>query len=356
MKKEKLSINKIKKIAHEIIDTELADIPHYTFPMTFIEYNKNFPFNNQSKLKLIKDIKDKREYKRLSGTNYTYSNTILIALDNFTNFKNSNISLIKLVLTCYHEARHTTQLLETEYTSFFSNLDMFIANQEKRKYNTFHDKFFHEIDANVYSVKQAKKYLKEKYPEVYNTEYNYLNTLEQKYELDNIMYNANDSIDTALKIIQKEQKIPEECKEILKVFVNDNGTFKPMNEIISNPEFYKLDSRIISAFLSSKTFLQNINLETLSKKELQIINIALNHTNQIHEKQKNFLERSLSKKIISQVEYQESIKSTYHKFTFFLACSIVNFGEEITKEIKINKKIKTKEQNIDNINKLIKSK
>lgn len=359
MTKQQLSINEMKKIAHDIIDTELEDIPHDTFPMTFIEFNKSFPYNNKSKLKLVKNITNKTRYKSFRGANYKFFNdnndAIVIALDNFNIFTKIK-KLTNLVFCCYHEARHVSQVRSSEeYINFFSNLDLFnMLNAPRANYRLKHDKFFFEIDANKYGVKQAKKYLKEKYPKIYNTEYDSLNILKQKYELDYIMFNPSQCINTALKIIEKKQIIPESCQEILRVFINDNGTFKPMNEIINNPMFKKLDSRITSAFLSNATFLKNINLETLSKKELQIINVALNHTKEIHEKQKNSLEKSFLNKIITQAEYQESLKSLYFKFDASLSYPLNNIIKQIVEETEVKKSIKTNEQNIENVNKLIK--
>lgn len=102
----------------------------------------------------------------------------------------------------------------------------------------------------------------------------------------------------------KEQKNSiniDDISPILSIFINENGTFKNINDIIQNELFSKLDKRIIYRFFSCESFLKQFNISD-ECNNFQIIYESLKYTNELYSKQLVWLD---------DIEYQKDAKFHY---------------------------------------------
>ncbi len=100
-------------------------------------------------------------------------------------------------------------------------------------------------------VKQ-KNILKKNYPNLYEKQKNEIDKIERRYQFDYMMYDAADNIEKTLSVLKNNDKYRNNLNKIspvLEIFLNKDANFKNFGEIIKNNKFYKLDKRIIYAFL-----------------------------------------------------------------------------------------------------------
>ena len=292
-----LSLRDIKRIAHNIIDEELSshNLKTNIMPLTYIEYSNNRTFRKRFILeKASKWIKG----HSFNGFYKVSTNDIVIFIDKIKKIKKFDKQIFKLAFVCYHEARHREQVEFSPYSyegfmDFTDRLDIF-------DYKLAHDYFSLEIGANLYGTRKAKEYMIKEYPQEYETQKEYIALLEQIYYYQYLTYDAPVHIDASLasiklmnsifktKTTKKEDKKNTKIKQyeaIYAIFLNEDLTFKSIDEIINNKDFVKLDKRIIYAMFSSKTFLSALDLNDLSQNGLQILHESLAYTCSLDAKQ-----------------------------------------------------------------------
>lgn len=136
-------------------------------------------------------------------------------------------------------------------------------------------------------------------------------------------YDASDTVERAIQMLKVTDKIgnnkiikgksKKEISPVLEIFLNEDASFKNFSEIVQNEKFKELDKRIVYAVLSSKSFLEQINMNQLSIEELEIVNKSLQYTNTLYKNQSKLIEQALSEKNITYLEYLKSQKSLIKK-------------------------------------------
>lgn len=217
----------------------------------------------------------------------------------------SEDSLITFVL--YHEIRH---VLQFENKENFSEYERFCINYldniiEGDKFNKdTHDSLFCEIDADLYSSHESLK--------IYSTK----NTPENEY-FKNIycksLYRRDIyDFDTIFKYFcielekNKFKKNEYQKEEYFKIFWNEDGTFKPIKDILNNDNLN--DNLVVIKILSSTYFLNKLNIDDLNQKEIQIISDAIDYNRDIYiYKRINEIKRIYNIGYLNEYEYKKSL-------------------------------------------------
>lgn len=252
---------------------------------------------------------------------------ILIFLrDKITSEKLTN-KLIDNIWTCYHELRHAMQYEEKTKMDEFS-YDVFSMRisplyHNKYDYRLEHDKYYDEIDADLYAYQKTKEYLIKNYPELYEREKEYLDSKYEKARFYQMTYDLSFEIERTLQQLKKSfsdsgkktvnmKSLEEKISPVFSIFLDNKLKYKPIKRIIRHPKFKKLDKRIIYAFFSSKTFLEKIDYNRLSYEEAQILKESLEYSIDNHQKQ---LEMLLHAKEITLDFYLKETKSILAKIS-----------------------------------------
>ena len=221
---------------------------------------------------------------------------IVVFLKKYNVFYSSDNDIIKIIRTTYHELRY---IIKTKYEK--DSYENFVITMERLvksiTYFENYDNYYTEIDANIYSIVKTIKYLKNSHPKIYKENKDKLEVIEEKYMLDYLNYNptiAFDNYIAAKKTLENQNseenlKLKEyENNTCINIFFNENYTFKPISEIINNGKFFKIDKRITSTIFSSKSFINYIDFEKLSSKELKILKENLKYTKDLYENEIKF--------------------------------------------------------------------
>ncbi|MBQ2872390.1 MAG: hypothetical protein IJE89_00100 [Bacilli bacterium] len=359
---KKLTSAEIKKIANEICEEEKKQYGLETniYPITIIEYYKESLFDK--KYKLIRKLEDIMLPIITSGFQSSKSHMVVIFVNSIKKILRIEQQYFTLVETCYHEMHHEFQktIDKYSYEGFIYDIDSFIRNYDDKDYATNGKQYSFEIGAYLYGISKAKEYMKKKFPILYEKDKENIKKSQKKHYFNYVMYDASDRFEKAIQLVKKilkknnENKIEniEKISPIFEVFLNSDMSFKKINEIIRNEKFNELDKRIIYAILSSKTFLESVNLDELSAEELTIISSALEYTDLLYRKQLHYL--SQQEDISSKEIYNE-------KKTILAKLDFVGHIEKNLERSIFNKKIqkrrqhiKSRRKTINDINELIK--
>ena len=315
---ERLDIKKMKEIAHDIIDEESRNnnISVNVFPLTFVEYREGFEQRKGRKFKLcdaLKYIESRGYYEGNTSNLYVCLENLgyLLKLDNE----------FKLAEACYHEFWHRVQdnFDVYSYDGFLRDIDNCIKKINLSDYMLNHDSYSFEIGANMYAVSKAKEYIQKKYSQLYEELKDYIDRLEQKHTIDYLSYDASDTVERFIQRVKDRKKRDRnvgqksdngkikkvEVPPVLDIFLDDNQDFKKVSEIISNGKFKLLDQRIVSAMFSCRTFLDGLDMESLSLEELEVVSNALEYTNNVYKNQVNSLDKF---KFFSKEKFIEVLK------------------------------------------------
>lgn len=287
---KKLSTKEMKKIAYEVISKELEkhNLKANIYPVSILEYyTKYIPNIN------FLDIKDFLNTIKYPFFNkyaiYDTLNASIIILIN--DFKKRNMPLFFFIFSCYHETIHSIQafLNDYNYSKFLFNIESILSENNCKDYYDNHDNYSIEIGANLYGTFKTEELLKNEYPDIYKLEAQNIKNQENAYKIDYILYDAVDQINKVLNIVNKKKfKINDEMP-IFNIFVRNDNSFKSIGDMLKNPEFERLDKRIIYTILSSDLFLKSINIQKLSNEELDTLNEALQYTYTIYNNQYKFI-------------------------------------------------------------------
>lgn len=257
-------------------------------------------------------------------------NSILIFLHG--RIKKVSRTLYHIINTTYHEIWHEIQTTfeKYSYNGFTYDIDTLLRLQSNNDYLIEHAKYSFEIGAHLYATEKTKEYLQKNYPEIYEQEKEYIEAEIQKNKFYYMTYDLTDNIElmiNTLKLfLRKEAKKNtekddgpdeisnlEEISPIIPIFLNKDLSFKKISEIMSHEKYKELDKRIVYAFLTSKTFLETINLDTLSDEELNLFYEALNYTNTVYLNQIQQLRQEKNINLKAFLQQEKNILKKYSR-------------------------------------------
>lgn len=262
------------------------------------------------------------EFQESSGF-YDYTKDIIIIF--LSEIEKCSLSkelyLLELLETVYHEYNHkllwsknqTEKNLEN-FILLMENLSMKITNIYE---NSKHDAFYEEIIANAYSVEKSNQFLK-KYPRIYRNLKGYLKNDKLKYQIELVNYDLEKFINYITKIIKNKKEMESLFQtsypyKIVGILYNKDRTFKDLKTLEKDTEWTSLSMEVKYTVVASKSYLKELNLNTLSKEELSFILESLNYSYQktlkTEEKNKILREqiKAFNKEDLSLLDYGEDL-------------------------------------------------
>lgn len=234
------------------------------------------------------------------------SGRIVILIDKFKKSYLSKTEFINFLVACYHEFRHDQQ-------DFFDSfgLDKFLHDMEKfmriysfkgrKNYWSNHNNFSYEIGANLYGVRKTREYLIKNYPDIYKDKKNYIDKMENDYEINYYDYNVKDVFDNFIISLRKSKYNDdlEIISPVLPVFLNDNYCFRKVSDIFNDDKFNDIDYAIKAFIFTSNTFVNEVNFNSLSNNELSFVRECFGYTSGV-----NINKNDMKKKILLR-EYEK---------------------------------------------------
>ncbi len=312
---DKLTIKELKQIVNEILDDEAKtnNLKVNAFPVTFIEYYTDFLFKGKFSLQRVVNYAS----FPFNSLGFHSNGNIVILINSIKKIVKGDPPMVvfELLNVVYHELRHNFQKHydNHSYEKFLSSLEEFLRLNKSGEFNykSNHDDFSFEIGAHLYGIRRAKEYLINKYPEIYEEAKDYIDYMEEYYLLDYYMYDASNIFDLAIPIIREELK-----NGIISgnyIYINSDGSFRSIRDMIDNSIFMNLDIRIRSAITSSRTFLKELDYGQLSYDELKFLYDMVNYTNTIYDNQLSYLKKLIGKRMFSNNSIVSKMNSIIDK-------------------------------------------
>ena len=287
-----MDINKMKDIVYDIFDKEnIGD--NKIFPITFREYYNNYYYDNKLLLLINNSING---YNDLDGN-------IFIFLDRFNKLLNRDYNFICFLETCYHEIRHSKQLLMNSYSydKFLIDMDLYVKNIglfNKYKYLFCHNSYSFEIGANIYGIEKAIEYLKDNYCDIYYNNKNYIDKRELYYKFDYYNYDARMVFSNFINVLRRYNYVNDylDISPVISIILNRDYSFKSFHEIYNDIRFNYLDDRLCSLILSNNLYLNEVYNNNCSEDELDILRYYISYGNKLDINRK-YMVRELNKKL-----------------------------------------------------------
>lgn len=288
----------IKKLVYKILKEEIKEhnVEVDALPLTSLEniveiISTNLkikPRNLEELISTLESIKDDLYINKTTDACYNYmSNKLKIIIKN-KNKLNETHFIWGLIKNIYHEYKHALveKLLKKPYIETKEDLIFAIENliePTDEYYLTYHDDLYEEILANNYGIMKAEQYIKRNKQKTYEK-------LKIIIELDKILHNIyyrNYDFQLILLKINKDIKqnineinlYPEDKKtEIVRTLYNKNGKFKSLSELSNTEKWNILSNEAKYLIISSESYFNDIDLNTLSKDELYFILDALSYS------------------------------------------------------------------------------
>lgn len=215
------------------------------------------------------------------------TNTIKIFLDEIAKENiHSLLFLQELVIATYHEYNHkltwSVSHEELTFESFVLALDQ-LTKEISNLYNTkYACNFYEEIIANNYAINKAITFFK-RYKNIYPKLENFLKAEEFFYKRDIISYDPEQFINYIYKVVKKNQGCFHNVicnRQFLDILYNIDGSYKDIKTLLNSPDFQELIDEIKYTIIASKSYLTNLDYNTLTKEELSFVLKALIFNNQ----------------------------------------------------------------------------
>lgn len=295
MKRESFNDEELKKIIVSVLVREFKenDLDYSVAAGTFTDFKKAIKNNKKFSKKGRKAFLDSVKF----GTIAYHSNSnknIVFFTDRIRTYDTLEKQLFITIFSCFHEVRHAIQLKfdDFSYEKFLYDVENIFRENHLNHYyhNNNHELYSFEIGADLYAITKTIKLMKEIYPKAYEKEKKYIEDMREKIEDNYFLYDAYYYITYLYNDIKNNKKVPD--NKVLKIFFNEDGSLKRMDEIIQNENFEKLDKRIVYNMLSSHLALTNIEEESeagvllLQKSNEYALEVTLNQEKYIEKKRK----------------------------------------------------------------------
>lgn len=283
IKNEKLTIKNMKTIAKTLV-TEEEKINNFKielYPLTTIEwYHKNF---KEKKFKLQNfAVNFEILTSPLLDFGFTTPNKkIFIFLNSCQSLKllTPKHALTEYIFTIYHELGHNYQRQcyrnYNKEQMFTMIIDDYINLYSPNHYKKYYNSYFEEIDANLYAINKTKK-LFENHPHLYHKHKEYIENLNEQFIYEYENFNLTSFFEMFHQIYSEnpiEYKIHHNFTDVF--YKKDNNKFNTIEEIINHKDFNFYNNNIFTTIITSKPYLNSLNYNTMSPKELNILSHEL---------------------------------------------------------------------------------
>ena len=260
----------IKKIIDRIVTDEcmkngIDKNKLHVYSISTVEYNINKFFNKKFKLNGQIVSYSPKECEAIYSNKYK---NLILYIDNGKKIKRMSLLLIMI----YHELEHyhQKQLKISNIDEFAIYMDKKITFLDKNNYYLNHDTFMNEIMANYIGINKTRKLInRENIRGIQLDKDNeYLKLFEQIFTYDYYNYNYYEKFTEFIKLYRRNIyniKLPE-C---FNIFLNNDGTFKSIKEILRSEI-----NDILYIVLGSDIFRSQLDLTSLTEEEIKVIEKA----------------------------------------------------------------------------------
>lgn len=217
-----------------------------------------------------------------------------------------NLNDVILSMITFHEIRH---VLQDNRFDLFNEYEFFCINYLKvlnHKYlldTEFHDSQYFEIDANLYSVCEAREML-DKNKRICK----FLDKEIGSYTYQKCLYEFEDYLKYFIKSIGIGKYFESyDNDDFMKTFWNSDGSFKTISEMVDNSNFLYgglLESRIIT----SDAHLSSLKYDDLSNYDRVVLKVHLNNNIKFITDNIETLDELYEDKKISKSMYKDGLK------------------------------------------------
>lgn len=323
----------IKKLVYQLLKQEIQEhgiqveiLPTTRFQNFFEIIKEAIQSKKENQESIIETVRYWLAFNKSGRAYYDYStHRLKVLIDSIRqDTQNKEQYVWFLAKYAYHEYKHViineflTPTINT-LADFYCIMENLI-NPTTDYYLDNHDTFYDEILANQYGVEKAEKFLKEtpKYKTLYT---NFQNTIElekllheihyQNYDIHPVINEINNIIKASINAIDLSNLEPD-C-QIIAILYQENGRFKSPEELMKTESWTKLPKEAKMLILSSDAYLADLNYNTITLEELNLIMESLIYKRALESKKilinrqlRNKLE-FLSKKINKEEQYNLEI-------------------------------------------------
>lgn len=271
-------------------------------------------------------------YDTKSKTIYFFSDTIeKIREKNYDNeqYENDN-GLTFLIFASFHELEHFIQIQYPEklrkqfkYAKPMYAIEKLILKIKQSDpdvidfdYYKKHDNFLLEIDADIKGKNNAVGFIK--YHGITGINLRYFDLMQSYNDFRINNYDIPMMLHQFIKIIKKYPDILKskawlDCDQLIQFF-NQDGTVKPINELMS------IQSDLTPYFVSSISCIYSLNDKPINEEQIQFINACLEQVIDEHEeKQKRLTEFSNINDVVTELKNYTQVNGNNSKSTEYMA-------------------------------------
>ena len=292
--RQKFTDKEIKTIVGSILSTEFMvnNLKYSCAVGTFSDFKKAVRANKNYTRKEQNDF-----IKSFGSNTIAYhsegNNSIIVFSDKIRKYKTLEKQLFVTIFSCFHEVRHAIQknFSEYSYEKFLYDIEDIYREKNMEHYIENHDLYSFEIGADLYAINKSLELINRVYPEVYEKEKNFIEGMKKRtldsYYLYNAYFYANDLI---IDIVNNKN-VPD--NKVLKMFFNEDGTFKLASDIIRDENYKKIDKRIVNLMFSC--FLLYMNLDDEELTGLNVLKEANEYMLKVQVNQEKYLSKLKNK-------------------------------------------------------------
>ena len=229
------------------------------------------------------------------GINYNDEIYMFLRDYNKEKKKSPSKAFVEFLRVSFHELEHSRQRcggsvfrpIDDSFNYSFENCAMnvyedFIIKNDYIFYLRYHDYFLTEIDANLYAAIKARRIINRN-QELFDTEMEYKKALKHLNIEAKTWFDWRDSYDFDL-IFKRYNELKKENLNLLDILIYENNTpkFKRIADIYNADNFDKFDRHLIDHIITSQTYINQFDIEKLSKDEVYILIRALSRFEKIY--------------------------------------------------------------------------
>ncbi|MBR3117037.1 MAG: hypothetical protein IKF36_04105 [Bacilli bacterium] len=254
----------IKEIVISVLGMEfMANDLDYVFAVgTFSDFKKAVRSNKKNTRKEQNDF-----IKSLGSNTIAYHSEgnkgIIFFTDRIRKYKTLEKQLFVTIFSCYHEVRHAIQkgFKDYSYEKFLYDIEDIYREKNVDHYVDNHDLYSFEIGADLYAITKTIHKMKTVYPAVYEKEKAFIEGMKKRTIDNYYLYNAYFFVNDLIIDVVNKRKVPD--NKVLKMFFNEDGSFKLASDIIHDENYDKLDKRVVNLMFSCCLLYMDLDNEDL---------------------------------------------------------------------------------------------
>lgn len=276
MKNQNFTVEELKLITNYAVN-EVAKKENIVVdfkPLTTKEYFESDFFYEQ--LKVAKGYKKidlfLAPYKKYA---FCFRNTIIVFVDRFNteDIHKKNYNLVDILFSAFHELAHVIQREKSDkfgaYENFILCMEDLLIKSNYMHYIKFFDKYWIEAYADLYAINRVEEFISN-YPSHHYKNRNYINRVRDDKILTFGTYDFNYIFGKFHKLREKEIFLNSSNPISKYLYEKDSDKFVDISKIKKVFEQSK-DNLILYLILSSDVFLKQLNFNTLTEDEIDLL-------------------------------------------------------------------------------------